>query len=111
MTRRQTPNLPKTTSLPKTNSSLAVRFRLQPRGFRGLTADNCTLDIGRVMFELPEKVVQLAQAARAQGGRALLVGGCVRDLLMEREPKDWDLEVYCIESRQLRALLDQFGSV
>ena len=31
---------------------------------------------------------------RDEGGRALLVGGCVRDELMNRQPKDWDLEVY-----------------
>jgi tRNA nucleotidyltransferase (CCA-adding enzyme) len=48
---------------------------------------------------------------RAEGGRALLVGGCVRDELMGREAKDWDLEVYGIESVRLRALLDQFGEV
>jgi len=48
---------------------------------------------------------------RAAGGRALLVGGCVRDELMGKEPKDWDLEVYGIEPSMLRQLLDQSGSV
>lgn len=28
---------------------------------------------------------------RARGHRALLVGGCVRDLLLKRQPKDWDV--------------------
>jgi tRNA nucleotidyltransferase (CCA-adding enzyme) len=60
---------------------------------------------------LPEKVVALAGAVRDAGGRALLVGGCVRDLLMSGKPKDWDLEVYGIEPSKLRALLDQFGPV
>jgi tRNA nucleotidyltransferase (CCA-adding enzyme) len=60
---------------------------------------------------LPEKVFALAGAVRDAGGRALLVGGCVRDLLMSGEPKDWDLEVYGIEPSKLRALLDQFGPV
>ena len=59
----------------------------------------------------PEKVISLAHAVRAEGGRALLVGGCVRDLLMGREPKDWDVEVYGIEPAKLRAMLDRFGSV
>ena len=59
----------------------------------------------------PEKVLALAQAVRAEGGRALLVGGCVRDLLMGRKPKDWDVEVYEIDPAKLRALLDRFGSV
>ena len=60
---------------------------------------------------IPNKVVALAEAIRDAGGRALLVGGCVRDLLMEIEPTDWDLEVYGVEPLKLRALLDEFGPV
>lgn len=59
----------------------------------------------------PAKVVALAKAVGAAGGRALLVGGCVRDLQMGIEPTDWDLEVYGVEPLQLRALLDQSGPV
>jgi tRNA nucleotidyltransferase (CCA-adding enzyme) len=61
------------------------------------------------MSPIPEKVVDIATAVRDMDGRALLVGGCVRDLLMKREPKDWDLEIYGIEPAKLRALLDRFG--
>lgn len=60
---------------------------------------------------LPQKVLHLAEVIRQEGGRALLVGGCVRDLLMTGEPKDWDIEVYGVEPARLRTLLDQFGSV
>src|SRR4026208_1656825 len=63
------------------------------------------------MPELPEKVVALSRAIRAVGGRALLVGGCVRDELMGIPPKDWDLEVYQLDAAHLREVLDQFGSV
>ena len=63
------------------------------------------------MFAIPEKVLALARAVNEAGGRALLVGGCVRDPLMGREPKDWDLEVYGLEPERLRALLDGFGPV
>src|SRR5688572_13263669 len=62
-------------------------------------------------MEVPEKVTLLAKAVRDAGGRALLVGGCVRDVLMGREPKDWDLEVYGVESAKLRKLLDNLGDV
>lgn len=41
----------------------------------------------------------------------MLVGGCVRDELMGRPAKDWDLEVYGVESERLRELLDRFGEV
>lgn len=60
---------------------------------------------------LPERVIQLSETIRGRGGRAMLVGGCVRDELMGFEPTDWDLEVYGVESNELRALLDRFGDV
>jgi tRNA nucleotidyltransferase (CCA-adding enzyme) len=60
---------------------------------------------------VPEKVLKLAQRARAEGGRALLVGGCVRDSLMGGRPKDWDVEVYRVEPARLRTLLEELGRV
>src|SRR5215210_7234158 len=60
---------------------------------------------------VPEKILRLAHAVKEAGGRALLVGGCVRDWLMNIEPKDWDVEVYGVEPVRLRALLESFGSV
>ena len=63
------------------------------------------------MSRPPEKVITLSQAIRDAGGRALLVGGCVRDLVMQIAPKDWDLEVYGLQPTKLREVLDQFGDV
>src|SRR6266849_5904319 len=60
---------------------------------------------------VPKKLLNLSEAIRDTGGRALLVGGCVRDELMEKQPKDWDVEVYGVEPARLREVLDQFGSV
>ena len=62
-------------------------------------------------YPVPENVLALSRAVRDAGGRALLVGGCVRDLLMNTQPKDWDVEVYGVEPANLRSLLDQFGPV
>src|ERR1051325_795668 len=59
----------------------------------------------------PNQVLQIANSVSAEGGRALLVGGCVRDELMGRQPKDWDLEIYGIEPARLREILDRFGAV
>lgn len=56
-------------------------------------------------------VSSLARAIHDAGGRALLVGGCVRDELMGVQPKDWDLEVYNLDAARLREILDQFGPV
>lgn len=58
-----------------------------------------------------ELVGPIAEAVRQRGGRALLVGGCVRDELLGREPKDLDLEVFGIEAPALRTLLDALGQV
>ncbi len=63
------------------------------------------------MKNLPEKLIKLAETIRANGGRAMLVGGCVRDALMGVEPNDWDLEIYGIEPQKLRETLDTFGKV
>lgn len=63
------------------------------------------------MIELTEKVISLARAINEASGRALLVGGCVRDTLMGAQPKDWDLEVYNLDPVRLREVLDQFGPV
>jgi tRNA nucleotidyltransferase (CCA-adding enzyme) len=63
------------------------------------------------VLNLPPKIIRLAELVKANGGRALLVGGCVRDFLMGAEPKDYDVEVYGIEPAKLRKILDSFGRV
>ena len=63
------------------------------------------------MPELPKQVIALARAIKDAGGRALLIGGCVRDALMGKQPKDWDLEVYNLAPERVREVLDQVGPV
>lgn len=63
------------------------------------------------MKEIPDRIKKLSRDVKAEGGRAMLVGGCVRDELMGVEPKDWDLEVYGLEALELKAVLDSFGTV
>ncbi len=60
---------------------------------------------------VPEKILKLARIIGDAGGRALLVGGCVRDRLMGRAAKDWDVEVYGVEPPVLRRILDRMGRV
>src|SRR6185436_20189421 len=38
-----------------------------------------------------EAVLAACKTLRAGGHKAWLAGGCVRDLLMSRKPKDWDI--------------------
>jgi tRNA nucleotidyltransferase (CCA-adding enzyme) len=53
----------------------------------------------------------IARAVRDEGGRALIVGGWVRDRVMGRPSKDMDVEVFGVPSDRLKAVLARFGSV
>jgi tRNA nucleotidyltransferase (CCA-adding enzyme) len=59
----------------------------------------------------PDLALALATAVRDAGGRALIVGGWVRDELIGRQSKDLDVEVFGVRADALRALLDRFGRV
>ena len=41
--------------------------------------------------KIPEVIRETAKTLENKGFEAFLIGGCVRDLLIDREPKDWDL--------------------
>ena len=53
----------------------------------------------------------IARAVRERGGRALIVGGWVRDQLLGRPSKDVDMEVYGVPASELKMLLERFGPV
>lgn len=57
----------------------------------------------------PRLVQQIARACAAAGGRAWAVGGSVRDGLLGREIKDWDLEVHGLEDDVLYGVLRPLG--
>ena len=40
---------------------------------------------------IPKEIHDIVKTLENKGFEAFLVGGCVRDILMNREPKDWDL--------------------
>ena len=52
-----------------------------------------------------EEAREIARMASAAGGRAYLVGGCVRDILLGETPGDLDMEVYSISPAKLEELL------
>lgn len=43
------------------------------------------------LFVIPSEVSQVTKTLKKAGFEAYLVGGCVRDLLLSRKPKDWDV--------------------
>ncbi len=60
---------------------------------------------------VPSEALRIAELVRAQGGRALVVGGFVRDRLLGRDSKDLDVEVFGIQQSQLPGLLATLGRV
>ena len=53
----------------------------------------------------------IAAAVNDVGGRALIVGGSVRDRLLGREAKDIDIEVFGLPADRLMVVLEAFGRV
>ncbi len=53
----------------------------------------------------------IARRVRDEGGRALVVGGWVRDRLLGHESKDVDLEVFGVTAARLESLLASLGRV
>jgi len=56
-------------------------------------------------------VEMFARAIEQKGGKALLVGGIVRDELMGLDSKDIDFEVFGLPIEQVKEVLTQFGNV
>jgi tRNA nucleotidyltransferase (CCA-adding enzyme) len=54
---------------------------------------------------------RIEQSIRRAGGRTWLVGGCIRDLVLGRQPRDLDLEISGVSPGQLHALLGEHFSV
>ncbi|WP_447968228.1 CCA tRNA nucleotidyltransferase [Nitrospira sp. M1] len=55
--------------------------------------------------ETQEAVNKLVHAVQQAGGRALFVGGCVRDAILGMTFKDLDIEVYGVHPEKLKQLL------
>src|SRR5437867_11238095 len=61
---------------------------------------------------MPDRAKDIALAVRDAGGRALIVGGWVRDRMMGVDsPKNVDVEVFGVPADRLRQLLEAFGRV
>lgn len=60
---------------------------------------------------LIEEARRIARAVAERGGRAVAVGGFVRDRLLGLEAKDLDLEVFGLAEAELRAVLAALGPV
>jgi tRNA nucleotidyltransferase (CCA-adding enzyme) len=61
--------------------------------------------------DLVRQATEIARVVRDHGGRALVVGGFVRDRLLGRESRELDMEVFGIPGERLAELLSRFGRV
>ena len=60
---------------------------------------------------LPVPALQVAEAIILAGGRAVVVGGAVRDHLLGFAPKDIDIEVYGLDVERLTAALERVAKI
>ena len=59
-------------------------------------------------FNIPEEVEKISRVLTDAGFENFLVGGCVRDLLLSREPKDWDITTRATPEEIQRLFPDSF---
>jgi tRNA nucleotidyltransferase (CCA-adding enzyme) len=59
-----------------------------------------------VKDQIPTEVLVVAETLERAGYDAYLVGGCVRDLLVGRKPKDWDITTNAIPS-EIQGLFEE----
>lgn len=76
-----------------------------------LLLDHNDMKSTKIELDLPAIVKKIVEEIDAQGGKALLVGGAVRDLLLGLPTKDLDIEVHGLSIDHLLQILKKFGEV
>lgn len=61
-----------------------------------------------ILNSIPEQIFKVVNLIVAAGGKAVLGGGSVVDLLLDRTPKDWDIEVYGVSYDTLVTALTDY---
>jgi tRNA nucleotidyltransferase (CCA-adding enzyme) len=56
-------------------------------------------------------IMTMIEAVNVEGGKALMVGGSVRDVLLGRPAKDLDVEAFEIDADRLKTILTRSGTV
>ncbi len=68
--------------------------------------------MSNITLRLPSLIYDIAKELDKRGANAVLVGGSVRDYFLGINSKDYDIEVYAIDSfSELKTLLEPFGKV
>ena len=61
-----------------------------------------------MISKIPKPIIEIIQKLEAGGFEAFVVGGCVRDLLMDVEPKDWDVTTNAKPEEVMKIFPDSF---
>ena len=64
-----------------------------------------------ISLMIDPRVTAIVERIASRGGRAIAVGGWVRDRLLGLTSKDLDIEVFGLGNQELEALLAEFGEV
>jgi len=76
----------------------------------------CIIDLMRLDIKFLKEVLAILNTLKKAGFDAYLVGGCVRDLFLKKEPKDWDITTSA-KPEEIRKLFpesiyeNEFGTV
>ncbi|MFH1188718.1 MAG: CCA tRNA nucleotidyltransferase [bacterium] len=67
-------------------------------------------------FVIPEEIIEIVVALKKSGYEAYIVGGSVRDMLLQKHPKDWDIATNALPEEIQRLFPDSvyentFGTV
>jgi len=67
-------------------------------------------------MKIPTYILEIVKDLKVSGYEAYIVGGCVRDILMDREPQDWDIATNARPEEILKVFKDakyenEFGTV
>jgi len=59
-------------------------------------------------IKIPKEIKAISEKLSAAGFQAYLVGGCVRDLVLQKKPKDWDIATNALPEEIQKIFPDSF---
>src|SRR3989338_5277559 len=62
----------------------------------------------KTIFIIPKEITAIAKTLEKAGFEAYFIGGCVRDLLLKKKPKDWDFTTYATPEEIMKIFTNTF---
>jgi len=61
--------------------------------------------------ETYKSVITLSELVKKENGNAYLVGGCVRDMIVGKISKDFDIEIHGLQAEKIEEIASNIGKV